>query len=121
VSAWYGSSIPQHHNVPSTRMPQLTGLAESTWAQAGESGKTISGILETSVLVRAVPNRPSSLYPQQYRAPVSFTAQTCRSPPEIMARRALVATCRGMELAVVLPSPSCPWSLLPQHQAFWSA
>lgn len=83
--------------------------------------RVLAGLVRTSTgvelsLVVPSPSRPYSLWPQHFTVPAFVRAHVCSRPAEIAetpVESPKAAT--GVERSVVVPSPSCPYWLLPQH------
>src|SRR5688572_17590407 len=79
------------------------------------SPSTATGVLRSVVLPS--PNSPESLRPQQRAPPACVSAQVCRKPAVIALTSLLSpSTAAGLMRLSVLPSPNCPYSLLPQQR-----
>jgi hypothetical protein len=63
-----------------------------------------------------MPSSPRKLEPQHFASPLNNTAQVLELPAEIVDTPEDFSNINtGVNLLVVVPSPSCPWSLAPQH------
>src|SRR5262245_59936042 len=68
------------------------------------------------------PTCPKSFKPQHHKVPSSRVAQVCDEPAATLPQSVLDSTWYGTSRNPdVPPSPSCPSSLLPQHQSVWSS
>src|SRR5207244_2492391 len=76
--------------------------------------RTSTGVL--LLVVVPLPSWPPSFQPQHLTCPAVVSAQVC-CPPAAIATTPLVRpdTSTGLLLSVVVPSPSWPLSLAPQH------
>ena len=68
-----------------------------------------------------LPSCPFSLNPQQYTPPAATTAQACPLLAAIAVMSARPVTGTGVGELVVVPLPSDPEELLPQHSTVRSA
>ena len=67
-------------------------------------------------MVVPFPSCPKTLWPQHLTAPPLVSAQLWRLPAAIaLTPLCSPETSTGVELSVVVPSPSCPAALSPQH------
>src|SRR3954464_15709724 len=62
-----------------------------------------------------VPSAPEELSPQHHAAPMSSIAHVCKTPSAIVVAARGRETRAGDERPALVPSPSCPYSLSPQH------
>src|SRR3954453_7002495 len=66
--------------------------------------------------VESVPSCPHSFRPQHSARPPSVTAQVSPSPPAAAATPCWrLTTSTGGDVALRVPSPSCPYAFWPQH------
>jgi hypothetical protein len=77
--------------------------------------ETETGTAELVGDVDPVPNLPESFEPQHCTAPVANRAQLWLSPVETETALVMFRTLTGTVEEVVVPSPSCPDPLEPQH------
>ena len=93
--------------------PAGAGLPRERVAAAAQN--TTSTGVELSVVV-PFPSCPKLLSPQHLTAPPLVSAQLW-TPPAAIAVTPLCSpeTSTGVELSVVVPFPSCPKALKPQH------
>jgi len=108
---------PQHSAVPPDSRAQLYA-APAAIAVAPVTPYVKTGEYEAKFI--ALPSSPTSLAPQQTTVPPESSAHvwkapaaTATAPANLVPMRVVTAT--GVELGVVVPSPSWPSSLPPQH------
>src|SRR2546427_654717 len=84
--------------------------------EVGPNPTTSTGV-EVSVVVPS-PSSPSPLFPQHFAPPPTVRAQVWEAPATIaVAPEARPETLTGVDLNLVVPFPSWPKSLAPQHFA----
>src|SRR5207249_3667753 len=96
---------PQQYATPAAVTPHV-------WAIPAATAATGTGVSLVSV---PLPSRPP--IPQQYAAPSGVSAHVCW-PPGLTVTNLIPAgsaTSTGIALAINVPSPSCPETLLPQQ------
>ena len=108
------SLVPQHLTAPPLVRAQLCTIPALMDVTPLPSPVTSTGIRLPVVL--PLPSCLYPLLPQHLTAPLGVRAQLCNDPA-LMAVTPLPSpvTSTGTELSVVLPLPSCPNWLKPQH------
>lgn len=80
---------------------------------------TFTGVVLTKLVVLILPSCPDLLFPQHFTAPPGVAAQVMFLPVAISnadhSRKASPGTSMGVRRHWVVPSPSCPAELYPQH------
>src|SRR4051794_21057565 len=117
--SWPDPFRPQQLAAPSVVIPQVCDQealrpVHAPDVAAGAATGTGCGWTRWS----AFPSCPSSLAPQHQAEPSVRTPQLCRPPTVTLAQVLSVPTRTGRPATLgVLPIPSCPWSLSPQHHS----
>src|SRR5262245_55934360 len=107
--------LPQHHKVPSDLRAHVNCAPVAISATSEPSAITCTG--DGAVVVVPSPTAPALLPPQHQSVPSVLRAHVCPGPADTSATLAPSAvTWTGDTLFTVVPSPSCPAPLLPQHQ-----
>src|SRR5690554_6725446 len=107
---------PQHHSLCSESTPHAWYLPPETCAKSGADAAWPGKCL---VPARRRPSCPVIFAPQHQAAPTELSAQTC-SAPAITAFHATTpvdATSSGTKRLIIVPSPSSPRRLPPQHHS----
>src|SRR5262249_10983388 len=106
---------PQHAAVPSERTAHEYHSPAATSATDDPSAATATGVLLWALTVPS-PSSPNQLRPQHTTLPPWRRAQTCCRPASIcVASLSPTTAATGWSLPIVVPSPSCPNPLSPQH------
>src|ERR1019366_1823895 len=112
--SWPLELYPQHHRVPLVLTAQVSAKATVTEAQSLAWVLSCTGTALPVVVPS--PNWPLELDPQHHRVPAVLTAQVWAQRTLTEAQSlAWVLSCTGTALPVVVPSPSWPELLDPQH------
>src|SRR6188768_1416095 len=111
---WPNSLPPQHSTAPSVRSAQLWRWPRASAVAPPERPCTSTGVSRRCVVPS--PSWPYWLSPQHLTPPPRRTAQLWLSPPATaMTPLARPDTAPGLHRSWVVPSPSCPRLLSPQH------
>ena len=111
--SWYSQLRPQHLT-PVPVDAQVCAIPAASIVAPLDNPETVTGV--KLLLKVPSPSCPAQLRPQQLTAPPEVSAHVC-SLPAAMATAPFdkPTTFTGMLLLVVVPSPNCPVSFLPQH------
>ena len=109
--------FPQHFASPPVATAQVQNAPAAIAVTPELRPETPTGVLLDIVV--PLPSSPSALYPQHFAPPPIVTAQVWTVPAEIAATPEVrPETSTGVALYdVVVPFPSWPETLLPQHFA----
>jgi hypothetical protein len=112
--SWPWALLPQHCTAPVLKRAQVWALPTAMPATPELRPNTATGVLRLTEVVS--PSWPWALLPQHCTAPVLKRAQVWALPTAMPATPELKPeTATGVLRFVVLPSPSWPSKLRPQH------
>src|ERR1044071_9700672 len=116
LPSWPSSLAPRPARLWSPRIAQLCPLPVAI-ATAPVSPDTATGAWKS--LIEPLPSWPALLWPQHHTEAALPSAQLCSSPPAIAENfgSPVPITWTGVVRSVVLPSPTWPKLLRPQHHA----
>ena len=114
VPSWPYQLSPQHFAAPSIVTPQVCVTPAASFATPFASPLTAVGVYRFAVVPS--PSWPYMFSPQHFAASPVVRAQVCRAPA-VMADTPEVSplTHAGARRIVVVPSPTWPRALSPQH------
>ena len=115
MPSWPYSSQPQHHRVPPARVAQVWPPQAATLVQPLAAG-VVTCCGRSWLVWLPMPSWPTPLSPQHHRVPSVRVAQVWSPPAVTLAQpRGRGGDLLGQVLVVVVPMPSWPSSLSPQH------
>lgn len=98
------------------RIPASSGVCAASGLRRAIYPRTSTGV--DRLVVVSLPSWPSSFQPQHFAVPDAITAHECQPPPPMETTPVeRPDTVTGVSLCVVVPLPSAPKVLSPQHFA----